>query len=195
MIERQLFDGNLIRLGEIDYKKDPEVESGWTETGEYWQANDYQIPRPMSPERIKKSYESIEKAADEKRTSFYFTIREKSDDRLLGFIRLNHIEWTNGFADLAILIGSNDDREKGFGREALNLILNFSFMELNLHRLSAWVGEDNPSAIRFLQRAGFKEEVRRRESLHLNVRNWDFICMGLLRSEWLENIQKMELTS
>lgn len=184
MIERQLFEGRLVRLAELNYELDPQVESGWTESGEYWVARGYQAPRPMSPERIKKQYEALEKEIDEKKNSFYFTIREKDSGRLVGFTRLNQVEWTHGVANLSILIGVQDDRGKGYGSEALELMLRYAFHELNLHRLNAWVGEENPGAIRFLERAGFSEEVRQRERLYLDGRSWDYIMLGLLRSEW-----------
>lgn len=192
MIERQLFEGRLVRLAELNYELDPQVESGWTETGEYWASRGYQAPRPMSPERVKKHYEALEKEIDEKNNSFYFTIRELESGRLVGFTRLNQVEWTHGIANAWILIGVQDDRGKGYGSEAIVLLLRYAFNELNLHRLNAWVGEENPGAIRFLQRAGFSEEVRQRERLYLDGRTSDYIQMGLLGSKWRETLAGSE---
>jgi len=64
-------------------------------------------------------------------------------------------------------------------------MLRYAFNELNLYRLSAFVGEDNPGAMRFFKRFGFIEEVRRRKALLRDGQTWDLIHLGLLRDEWL----------
>ena len=193
IIERQLFEGTTIHLGMIDYENDPKVEAKWTQYKAYWQAQGYKPARPLPPERIKKIYEAIEKAAEEKNKEYYFTIRSKEDNRLLGYERLNRIDWAHGFANLWILIGDSRDRDHGYGSEALNLILHFAFNEMNLHRINASVGADNPQAIHFLRKAGFVEEVRRRQALHLDGKYWDLIHMGLLKSEWVSMSKGQEV--
>ena len=81
-------------------------------------------------------------------------------------------------------IGDPDDRGRGYGSEALGLMLNYAFQELNLYRLTAVIPENNPAARHLFEEAGFQEEVRRREALHRGRRRWDVIHMGLLRAEW-----------
>jgi hypothetical protein len=88
--------------------------------------------RPLSPTLIKKKYEEAEK---EKATNrFHFAIRTKADDRLVGFVRLDHIECNNGGGHVALGIGDANDRGHGYGAEALKLILRYAFAELNLSR-------------------------------------------------------------
>jgi len=184
-IERQLFEGTLIRLAPIDHEKDPQVESGWTHDLMLRRALSRQAAMPLSAAQVKKKYEAIEKEADESRRLFYFTIRDRQDDRLLGFVRLDGIEWTHGTSNLKLAIGDPEDRNKGYGGEAMRLILRFAFNELNLYRISAVVGEDNPQAVKFFQKFGFVEEVRRRKSLLRDGQEWDLLYLGLLRDEWL----------
>ena len=193
IIERQLYQGELIYLAAIDYEKDPPVEAVWTDSSAYWAAHEYKPPHPLSPSRIKKRYEALEKEAENRNNSFYFTIRTNQDDRLVGFVRLNRIDWRGGSANLWILIGKSDDRNHGYGGDALRLILHYAFAEMNLHRLNAWVSDSNQDAIRFLAKAGFVEEVRRRKALFLEGNRWDYVQMGLLRSEWLEQSQVKEI--
>jgi RimJ/RimL family protein N-acetyltransferase len=103
---------------------------------------------------------------------------------MLGFTRLEWIEWTHGTCSLKIAIGDPVERNKGFGSDALHLIMRFAFSELNLYRLSAVVGDDNQPGLRFFKRHGFVEEVRRRKSLLRDGQTWDLIHLGLLRDEW-----------
>jgi len=184
-IDTQLFEGKLIRLGPIDHEKDPEVESRWTHDLTLMRALSHQPAMPLSIAQMKKKYEAIEKEVDESKRLFYFTIRTKEDDRLLGFVRIEWIEWTHGTGNLRMAIGDSAERNKGYGRDALELMLCFAFAELNLYRLTTIVGEDNPAGLRFFTKYGFVQEVRRRKALLRDGQTWDLIHLGLLRDEWL----------
>lgn len=184
-IDIQLFEGKLIRLGPIDHDKDPEVESRWSHDLTLMRTLSLHPAMPLSVAQMKKKYEAIEKEVDESRKLFYFTIRIKEDNRLLGFTRIEWIEWTHGTGNIKLAIGDPIDRNKGYGSESLELILRYAFDELNLYRLSAIVGDDNPGALRFFMRHGFVEEVRRRKALFRDGQAWDLIHLGLLRDEWL----------
>jgi len=184
-IDTQLFKGKMILLAPIDHEKDPQVESHWTHDLTLMRALSRQPAIPLSIAQMKKRYEAIEKEVDESKRLFYFTIRGKDDNRLLGFVRIEGIEWTHGTCSLKLAIGDPVERRKGYGSEALELIMHFAFSELNLFRLSAVVGEDNPAGLRFFIRHGFVEEVRRRKSILRDGQAWDLIHLGLLRDEWL----------
>lgn len=183
-IERALFEGNLIRLAPIDHEKDPPVEARWTHDPYYLRMLDPKPACPLSPEGVKKKYKKIEKEIEEEKNLFYFTIRAIEDDRLLGFTSLDGREWANGNGWLRLAIGEATDRRKGFGTEALQLLLGYAFSELNLFRLSASVPEYNLAALRISEKAGFVEEVRRRKALNRNGRRWDLLHLGLLQEDW-----------
>jgi RimJ/RimL family protein N-acetyltransferase len=183
-IATQLFEGKLICLAPIDHDKDPEIESKWMHDPEYLRMLWTKPARPLSPAQVKKAYEAIEKEMDEGKSTFYFTIRMREDDRLVGFIRIYWIEWTNGNGWLELGIGDPNDRRHGYGSEALSLALRYAFAEINLYRLSAMVPEYNLAAMHLFTKAGFVEEVRRREALQRAGRYWDAIHLGLLREEW-----------
>jgi RimJ/RimL family protein N-acetyltransferase len=187
-IDTQLFVGKLIRLGPIDHDKDPEMESRWTHDLSLLRAISRQPAMPLSVAQMKKKYEAIEKEVDESKRLFHFTIRGKEDGRLLGFVRIEGIEWTHGIASLKMVIGDPAERGKGYGSEAMQLILHFCFNELNLYRLSSVVVEDNPGALKFFQKFGFVEEVRRRKAILRDGQTWDSIHLGLLRDECLATI-------
>ncbi len=191
-IDTQLFEGKFVRLAPIDHEKDAEIESRWTHDLTLSRALWRQPAMPQSIAQVKKRYEAIEKEVDESKRLFHFTIRDKGDGRLLGFVRIEGIEWTHGTSNLKMAIGDKADRGKGYGGEALRLMLRYAFSELNLHRVSAVVVEDNPGALDFLKRYGFVEEVRRRKAILRDGQTWDSIHMGILRDEWLSGVDKGE---
>ena len=184
-IGTQLYQGEHIRLGAIDYEKDPIVESGWTHNSVYLHSLGPEIARQLSPEQVKKRYEAIEKEVDESKNLFYFTIRAQGDNHLLGFARLFWIEWTNATGGIQIAIGNPEERDQPYASEALQLVLRFAFQELNLYRLSAYGMEDDPAGIELLQKAGFVEEVRRRKALQRSGQTCDLLLLGLLREDWI----------
>ena len=58
---------------------------------------------------------------------------------------------------------------KGYGTEALKLILDFAFGDLNLHRVEAGCAVDNVGSARVLEKAGMIKEGRKRKVLPLKT--------------------------
>jgi RimJ/RimL family protein N-acetyltransferase len=140
--------------------------------------------RPLSPAALKKEYESIEKKMEEDKNLFYFTIRAREDDRLIGKAAVEWIDWTNANGWIRLGIGAAEDRRRGLGSQTLGLLLHYAFAEINLYRVSAMVPEYNEGALRLFRKFGFMEEVRRRQAVERDGRAWDLLTFGQLRSEW-----------
>ena len=184
LLEKPLFDGDLIRFGPINHEKDAEVESRWTHDASFMRLMYLEPMRPMSAFQIKKKYEELEKEADEKHNIFPFRIRARADDRLLGLAEVHWIAWSNGMAFVRLGIGAAEDRRKGYGREALGMLLHYAFGELNLYRLTAMLPEYNTAALKLFEGLGFVQEICRREALNRDGRRWDLFHYGLLVDEW-----------
>ena len=182
-IATQLFEGQDIRFGPIDYEKDPEVESKWTHNAEFMRLYEIEPARPMSAAIVKKQYEKLEKKIEEDKNLYHFMIRARADDRLVGKAVIQRIEWTNGNCSIRLGVGAAEDRRKGYGTQALKMLLRFAFAELNLFRVTAYVPEYNEGAIALLKKFGFDEEVRRRQALERDGRRWDLFVFGLLKDE------------
>jgi len=183
-IQTQLFEGQDIRFGPIDHEKDPPIESKWTHDSEFMRMYETEPARPMSVAMVKKAYEKLEKEIEEEKNMFFFAIRTREDDRLIGKALVHRIEWSNGNGFLRLGIGSKDDQRKGYGSQALQMLLRFVFAELNMFRISAAVPEYNEGAIALFKKFGFAEEVRRRQALDRDGRRWDMLVFGLLKDEW-----------
>ncbi len=186
MNEASLFEGALVRLAPFDPEKDAEVESRWTHDAEYLRLLEDAPARPLSPGQVKKKHAEQDK--DDQRV-FHFSVRAKADDRLVGFVRLQWLEWNHGACTLRLGIGAPEDRGRGYGREALALGLRYAFEELNLYRVGTYTYEYNLRALGFLQQAGFQIEVRRRQTVNRDGRRWDTLILGLLRPEWEQTVR------
>ena len=185
-IQTQLFEAKDVRFGPIDHETHPEIESKWTHDAEFMRLMELKPVRPLSPAMVKKQYESIEKEMDENKNLFYFTIRTREDDRFIGKALVEWIDWTNGNGFIRLGIGLVEDRCKGYGSQALSMLLNYAFCQLNLRRVTAVVPAYNQGALRLFQKFGFMEEVRRSNAMYHEGEFWDLISFGLLSDEWYE---------
>lgn len=84
---------------------------------------------------------------------YVFSIVEKETRRLVGncgfTIHRDHFS-----ATLGICIGECDVWNKGYGTEAIKLLINYGFKELNLHRMCLTVCDDNKRAQTCYKNAG-----------------------------------------
>lgn len=185
-IQTQLFEAKDVRFGPIDHETHPDIESRWTHDDEFMRQMELKPVRPLSPAMVKKQYEAIEKEMEEQRDLFYFTIRTREEDRFIGMASIEYVDWTNGNGFLTLGIGEPAFRRKGYGTQALTMLLRYAFSELNLFRVTAVVPAYNEGALRLFHKFGFVEEVRRRKALHRDGQFWDIIGLGLLNTEWQE---------
>lgn len=86
-------------------------------------------------------------------------------------------------ASVSIALGAGA-RGRGYGSDALRVLVRFAFMRHNLHRLQVEVLATNAAAIACYRTVGFVEEGRRRQHAWVDGRYEDDLIMGLLRDEW-----------
>ena len=107
-------------------------------------------------------------------------------DVMIGSISIHNIDHLNRNAFLGIFIGEEEHRSKGYGAEAIRLILAYGFNTLNLHNIMLSVNEDNMEGITCYKKVGFKEVGRRREWVFKNGKYIDRIYMDILAREFEE---------
>lgn len=112
-----------------------------------------------------------------------FAIVEKSG-RLIGEVRLWRVSEANKAAMLTIFIGEKNLWGKGYGTDALRLVLHHAFDRMDLHRVELHVFGFNRRAIRSYEKVGFVLEGTRREALRRRGTHHDILVMGILRDEF-----------
>jgi RimJ/RimL family protein N-acetyltransferase len=106
------------------------------------------------------------------------------DDRLVGACGLHAIDVRARHAEIGIVIGDPADWGRGIATEAMRLVVDYGFSELNLNRIYLTVFEDNPSARHIYEKLGFRLEGTHRSHAFREGRYWDIHYMGLLADEW-----------
>ena len=102
--------------------------------------------------------------------------------------------WTHGDTFVGIGPGDREYWGKGYGTDAMKIILRYAFIELNLHWVSLDVFEYNQRGVRSSEKAGFVHEGRARQLLMCEGRRWDVLYMGILREDWIKQVQAITAT-
>ena len=89
------------------------------------------------------------------KTLWHFVICLRDGERPMGFCALHDIDHVNGSTELGIGIGEADEWDKGYGTEAMEVLLDFAFGELRLHRVFLHVFDFNARALHAYERIGF----------------------------------------
>ena len=113
-----------------------------------------------------------------------FVIVTLDDNKMIGTVSLEKISWINRTATLGIFIGEEDYRSKGYGTEAIKLILEYGFKYMNLRNINLDLMEFNTRALKCYEKCGFKEYGRRRKCRFINGKYYDCISMDILAEEF-----------
>ncbi len=124
--------------------------------------------------------EILEKLSKE----YVFAIVDKEIDEPIGNCGLQKLDFVNRTCEVGIFIGEKDYWGKGYGTEAMRLLLDFAFGILGLENVMLEVYEYNRRAISSYKKCGFKEIGRRRGAKFVAGKRYDIIFMDILRDEF-----------
>lgn len=120
-----------------------------------------------------------------------FTVVERETKMPVGRCMLTDIDYVNRKSLCSLYIGDSKSRDKGYGTEAMILLMKFAFEDLGLNRLGLWVFDYNKRAIKCYKRCGMKVEGILREGVYRNGKYHDMYLMGILRNEYDEIIKEV----
>lgn len=116
-------------------------------------------------------------------TEYSFAIELKDERTYIGGCGIASIDGKNHTATVGIFLG-NAYCGQGYGTDAMKVLVDFCFQEVNLHKVSLSVYGFNTRAIRSYEKVGFQTEGVLREEVFRFGQYHDKIMMGLLRAEW-----------
>lgn len=129
----------------------------------------------------------FEKSINEEANFFIITLE---DNKLIGNIAIENINHINRTGTLGIFIGDKEYRNKGYGTEAIKLLLEYGFKYLNLNNIVLELMGFNERALACYKKCGFKEIGRRRKCRFVNGKYYDIIIMDILAEEFKEDCIK-----
>jgi RimJ/RimL family protein N-acetyltransferase len=126
----------------------------------------------------------VEAAAGSSDKQKNFVIETLAQRKYIGGISFNVIDWLNRSAAVGIVIGDKSLWGKGYGTDAMRVLMRLAFDKMNLHRLGLNVFDYNRRAIASYEKCGFKREGVLREDHFARGKYHDTIVMGILESEY-----------
>lgn len=168
-----------INLSKIK-KEDMEIIYGWFSDSEFLKYYDYYPPVSLNKDEVDKIFNDYENSSKSK----VFSVR--LNETIIGIAGFDDIVGENQVGTLFIGLGNENKRGKGYGKEAMKLLLEYGFMNLNFHRIQLNVLEFNEKAINLYEKCGFKKEGIFREFVLREGKRYNLILYGLLKHEWIE---------
>ena len=163
--------GKNINLRLVE-EKDLEKLVEWRNSDEMYQVF-YEFPIPMSGQ--KEWFGRHLSSGD-----LLFII--ECSTSAIGTVGLQNIDLRNRHAEFGrFMIPDIQYRNKGYGYQAVRLILEYSFDHLNLNRVYLDVLEYNSAAISLYEKMGFEQEGIKQKHIYKNGRYHNLICMSLLK--------------
>ena len=175
-----MYEGRLIRLRAFE-RRDVDANHAFI--------NDYETVRGMLsgipfPASMEDEYRWLEQQTSYSRGEYQFAVEDFEGD-LVGRCGVTRLDWKNRVAELGIMIGT-PYRGRGYGSEAMELLCDFCFREMNLHKLKVSVFAFNEAAIRCYEKNGFVRVGVCRQEIFRDGQYQDVVLLA----RFSENIAK-----
>jgi diamine N-acetyltransferase len=119
-----------------------------------WEVSNTQTPysRFLIRQYLENAHQDIYEAKQ-----LRLAICQQETGATIGLIDIFDFDPKNNRAGVGIVIGSQSQRSKGIGSEALALVIQYSFQQLQLHQLYANIGSDNEISLQLFTKFGFQK--------------------------------------
>ena len=188
MIGVSLFAGKKVELTAVEVEKDASALSKWVLRPSAFQHILTGNYHAVKESEMKKRLTDLLKKAEEKRSSYFFSVRTLSECKLIGFAQIPWIFQSHQTGRIAVDFGSDDDLA-AYGDETLQLLQHYAFMEVNLYHLSTSIPAYEAATISLYERNGFLLEVRRREANYHQGKYFDELDYAQLRPEFQAHVE------
>ncbi|HEY0752258.1 MAG TPA: GNAT family protein [Chitinophagaceae bacterium] len=113
-----------------------------------------------------------------------FHLIEKETEKVIGWCGYHTWYLPHNRAEIGYVLTDEASKRKGYMKEALPYVIEYGFTQMNLHRIEAMVGPDNPPSLRLLTSLGFVQEGLLREHYFINGKFDDSLVFSLLKNEY-----------
>jgi len=152
--------------------------------------NDYEITQYLTLASMQISLPAEKEVLSRLSKEHNYAIVAKQYDSLIGNCGLINIDHLHRTAEIGKFIGDKQYLGKGYGREALSLLIDYAFSVLNLHNIMLRVYSFNERAKRSYESVGFKMIGKRRNALIRNRITYDMYLMDLLPEDFYSKKDK-----
>lgn len=138
---------------------------------------------PFSPLAYERYFGKL--YAERPPTEIQFAVCLKEDDRLLGSVGIDGIDWVNRTGETESFLGLPENRGRGYGSEAKHLLLEYCFDRIQLEMLRSLVWEPNTRSAAALLKQGYQPAGHVRGAATRGGKYYRMRVFDLSREEWL----------
>jgi RimJ/RimL family protein N-acetyltransferase len=176
----RIAEGNRVRLRIRDKEDLDFLYEFWNNIN--WYGEFEQILPQMSKTELAKRIENPHEGALNEVVQWTWFIIEKKDGTKIGAI-IHFLTQPDGMIRVGYALVPSE-REKGFGTEALQIMVDYLFLTREVMRIGAETDVRNKVSQRILEKVGFKREGTIRKATFLRGEWTDDYVYGILREEW-----------
>lgn len=175
-----MYTGKKVRLREYK-KEDVQQAQKYINDPEVKRLLHPGIPYPYTYEDELKWFESLSATKD----TYTFAIETLIDKKYIGGCGVNKIDWKNSVAEVGIFIGDKSYWGRGYGTDAMKVLVGFVFQQMNINKIKLNVYSFNERAIKSYLKCGFVKEGILRQEIYKDGKYYDAIIMGMLKEEYV----------
>lgn len=120
------------------------------------------------------------------RNDLILAICLNDNDKHIGNISIQSINYPYRNGEFAILLGEKDYWNKGYSKESSIMIVKHAFDNINLHRIYCGTTSNNIGMQKLADSLGMKKEGVRRDAFFKKGKFQDIIEYGILRDEFYQ---------
>jgi len=173
-----MFEGKSVSLRALE-KEDLEILKEWRNSKHVRKSTrEYKLLNMINQ---KNWFESIHQLNPPREIMFGILNKRK---KLIGVTGLTYIDWKNRNSEISIYFSIKNWQTKSEAKEVINLILEYGFEELNLHRLYVEIFSLMKENIKLFSNLKFIKEGELREKIWRKNKWWNTIIFSKLSSEY-----------
>ena len=174
----RLFEGDKVRLVVLEDEHIDDIMAGWNDPNlRRFLGGAIPVSRSQEVEWIKSQHQQMKN-----RTGYVFVIEKTVDDSFIGTVGVSFIDWVSRTAGVGIAIHKSENWGKGYGTEAMQLLIDFCWTQLNLRRLQLTVHAYNERAQKSYEKLGFKRFGLAHKKFYVDGQYHDTHYMELFRN-------------
>ena len=174
-----MYLGEKIRLREYK-REDVPIALQFVNDSEMKKLLSPGIPYLYTLEDENKWYEGLSANND----TYNFAIETIDDQKYIGGCGVNNVDWKNSIAVIGIFIGDKDYWSKGYGTDAMRVLVRFIFEQMNINKIKLNVYAFNERAVKCYEKCGFKKEAILRQEIFRNGKYHNEYIMSILKEEY-----------
>jgi diamine N-acetyltransferase len=143
--------GEHIKLRALE-PEDLDLLEVWENNTENWRYSQQQVP---FSKHILRAY--LANAQQDIYEAKQLRLVIENEVEAIGLMDLYDFDFNNRRAGIGILIAAQENRKRGYAKEALQLMLQYAQKAFDLKQLYASVGANNKASLKLFYSLGFKE--------------------------------------